>query len=227
MKVVNVTRKGAEAIHEVSESPANLAEGTEVVQTVDWQRRHDHMQQHSGQHLISALFEKRLNYTTKAWWLGAESSYIDIDGKDITDEEMKRIETLANGFIAQGLPITVDIHENTETVGDAKSRGLPADSGPIRVIKIGDIDANMCCGTHLSNTAQLQVIKLMNIEKTKGKTLVHFLVGDRVISKLESSFQRELQFNLLLKLDKLYFLLKTLSYLPLFPEAGSIRMWNY
>lgn len=204
-QVVNVVRKGPDAIHSVEASleEVSLKVGDEVVQIVDWQRRHDHMQQHSGQHLISALFEKEFNYNTKAWWLGAESSYIEIDSKEIKEEDMKKIELMANANIAQALPVTVNIYETADNAGDEvtrASRGLPVDlSGPIRVINIEGVDSNMCCGTHVTNLSQLQVIKLMNIEKTKGKTFVHFLVGNRVIKKLESAFQRELELNLLLK----------------------------
>lgn len=173
------------------------------MQQVNWERRHDHMQQHSGQHLISALFEKEYNYNTRAWWLGAESSYIEIDGKNITEDEMRKIETMCNSFIAQALSVNVQMFETADCAGDEvsrASRGLPLDlSGPIRVINIEGVDSNMCCGTHVTNLAQLQMIKLMNIEKTKGKTFVHFLVGNRVVKKLESTFQRELQFTLLLK----------------------------
>lgn len=205
-KIVNVVRKGADAIHTLEAGDNNLEVGDEVVQTLDWDRRHDHMQQHSGQHLISALFEKQFNYNTKAWWLGAESSYINIDAADIKQEEIKRIETLANFYIAQALPVNVKIYDSADSAGEEVSRaskGLPVDlSGPIRVVNIEGIDSNMCCGTHVTNLAQLQVIKLMNIEKMKGKgtVLLHFLVGNRVIKKLDMCFQRELQFNLLLKL---------------------------
>lgn len=175
------------------------------MQIVNWERRHDHMQQHSGQHLISALFEKEFNYNTRAWWLGAESSYIEIDGKNITENEMKKVETMCNEFIAQALPVNVQIYDSADCAGEEvtrASKGLPLDlSGPIRVINIEGVDSNMCCGTHVTNLSQLQMIKLMNIEKTKNKTLVHFLVGNRVLKKLESSFQRETQFNLLLKYD--------------------------
>jgi misacylated tRNA(Ala) deacylase len=177
--------------------------GDEVKQVVDWNRRHDHMQQHSGQHLISALFEKHFYYNTKCWWLGSELSYIELDAKNLIEDEMRKIEKICNELIAKAIPVNIQMFESPEAAGDEvtrASKGLPIDlSGPIRVINIEGVDSNMCCGTHVTNLAQLQVIKLMNIEKTKGKTLVHFLVGDRVIKKLEVSFQRELQFNLLLK----------------------------
>lgn len=204
LEVTSVIRKGAEAIHYVNVNPeVSLKVGDEIVQVVDWNRRHDNMQQHSGQHLISALFEKEFNYNTRAWWLGAESSYIEIDGKNITDEEMKKIDRLSNECIAKALPVNVQMFDSADSAGDEvtrASKGLPVDlSGPVRVVNIEGVDSNMCCGTHVTNLAQLQMIKLMNIERTKGKTFVHFLVGNRVLKKLESSFQRELQFNLLLK----------------------------
>lgn len=203
MPVTNVIRKGPDAIHYIDDAEYCLKVGDEVKQVINWTRRHDHMQQHSGQHLISALFEKTFNYNTKAWWLGSESSYIDLDCKNLSDDEMKRIEKLANDYVAQAVPVKVNIYEKPEDAGDEvtrASKGLPLDlSGPIRVVNIEGVDSNMCCGTHVTNLAQLQVIKLMNIEKTKGKVFVHFLVGDRVIRKLETSFQRELQFNSLLK----------------------------
>lgn len=116
---------------------------------------------------------------------------------------MKDIEKLSNDYISQAVPVNVAIFEKPEDAGDEvtrASRGLPVDlSGPIRVIKIEGIDSNMCCGTHVRNLAQLQVIKLMSIEKAKGKIMVHFLAGNRVIRKLEDAYQRELELNLLLK----------------------------
>lgn len=202
---MNNSLPGPDAIHFIDSTTDDvpLKVGDKVKQIVDWDRRHDNMQQHSGQHLISALFDREFNYPTRAWWLGAEVSYIELDAKNINDEEVKKIETLCNKYIAQALPVNVKIFENAESAGEEVTRaakGLPIDlSGPVRVINIEGVDSNMCCGTHVSNLAQLQMVKLLNIERTKGKTFLNFLVGDRVVKKLESSFQRELQFNLLLK----------------------------
>lgn len=116
---------------------------------------------------------------------------------------MKKIENLCNEYISQAMPLNVQIYETCEDAGSEvtrASKGLPEDlAGPLRVVQIGDIDKNMCCGTHVTNLAQLQVIKLMNIEKAKSKIILHFLVGNRVINKLENCFKRELQYNTLLK----------------------------
>ena len=75
--VKNVSRRGAEALHfvEAEENDAPFNVGDEVRQKVDWERRWDHMQQHSGQHLITAIFDKELGYGTKSWWLGSEDLY--------------------------------------------------------------------------------------------------------------------------------------------------------
>lgn len=161
------------------------------------------MQQHSGQHLVSGLFENLYNYQTMSWWLGAEVSYIEIDAKNIVEAEMKHIETLANQYIAQALRVNVHMYDSADATGEEVTRhirGLPDDlTGPIRVINIETIESNMCCGTHVSNLSQLQMVKLLNIEKAKGKVYVNFLVGNRCLKKLESSFQREVQFTALLK----------------------------
>lgn len=104
------------------------------------------------------------NYTTRAWRLGAETSYIEIYGKNI--------ETMANSYIALALQVNVKVCKNVEGAGDevAKAaKGLRVDlSGLFRVVVV-KIDSKMCCGTHVTNLAQIQTIKLLNIERTKGK----------------------------------------------------------
>ncbi|CRK92116.1 CLUMA_CG005697, isoform A [Clunio marinus] len=202
--VKNVIRKGPDAIHyiESTDTDVFLKVGDKVKQIVDWERRHDNMQQHSAQHLISGLFEIHYKYPTRAWWLGADVSYIELDAKNITDNEMKHIECMVNVYIASATPVHVLMFDTADATGEEVTRaakGLPVDlSGPVRVINIEGIESNMCCGTHVSNLAQLQMVKLLNIEKTKGKTIVKFLAGNRVFKKLETSFQREVQLTAML-----------------------------
>jgi misacylated tRNA(Ala) deacylase len=115
---------------------------------------------------------------------------------------MEAIEKLANDYISQALDVKVSMYDNVEEAGDnvTRTRGFPVDlAGPLRVITIGDIDSNFCCGTHVKNLSELQVIKFLNYEECKGKKMLHFLVGDRVIKKFEEMFDRELAFNILLK----------------------------
>lgn len=80
------------------------------------------------------------------------------------------------------------------------TRGLPKDHvGDIRLINIHGVDANLCCGTHVTNLAQLQCVKLLNLEKTGKRQFLHFLVGDRVIKRLHECFERECQLNTVLR----------------------------
>uniref|UniRef100_A0A1B0GNM5 Threonyl/alanyl tRNA synthetase SAD domain-containing protein n=1 Tax=Phlebotomus papatasi TaxID=29031 RepID=A0A1B0GNM5_PHLPP len=201
-RVLNVVRKGDTAVHFV-ESTEPLAPGAEVRQEVDWERRKDHMQQHSGQHLVTALFEREYNMETKAWWLGSDTTYIELGAKDVTQEQLDNVEKLANDLIASAKNVSVSVFESVDKLSDEvtrATRGLPKDHvGSIRVVTIEDVEGNMCCGTHVSNLSQLQVIKMLNVEKAKNKLLVHFLVGDRVIKKLATSYKRELEMNTILK----------------------------
>lgn len=190
-------RKGAEAIHFIqSTDEIPLKEGDEVTQIVDWERRQDHMQQHSGQHLITAVFEKELKMITKSWWMGSgeSSSYIELDTKDVTQDQLNYVEKVANECIAKQVPVEITLHDISDPFLDQvrSAKDVPEDvQGPLRVCNIQGLDKNLCCGTHVSNLAQLQVIKLLHVEKAKGKVLVHFLVGNRVVQRLQRCLERE------------------------------------
>ncbi|KAL3285209.1 hypothetical protein HHI36_019324 [Cryptolaemus montrouzieri] len=164
------------------------------------------MQQHSGQHLISAIFEREHKIPTISWWLGEEVSYIELDIPSLNPQLVKDVEERVNHLIQQGVKVDVTIYnEDTpeEELSDARSaRGLPADhKGDIRVINIEGVDSNMCCGTHVTNLSQLQVIKLLNSErsKRKDKTFLYFMCGNRVLKKLENCLDREQKLMALLK----------------------------
>lgn len=204
-QVVSVVRKGSQAIHRVL-ADAPLNPGQACIQRIDWERRQDHMQQHSGQHLLSALFEQVYNYDTKSWWLGTDTSYIELDNKaPITQEHVQAIEDQCNAFIAQAIPVSVSVYPSLADVTSEEvkraTRGLPADHvGAIRVINIEGVDSNLCCGTHVSNLAQLQAIKLLHLERpNKSKLVLHFLVGNRIGKRFQAMFEREQKMNLLLK----------------------------
>uniref|UniRef100_A0A8C4IIQ0 Threonyl/alanyl tRNA synthetase SAD domain-containing protein n=1 Tax=Dicentrarchus labrax TaxID=13489 RepID=A0A8C4IIQ0_DICLA len=191
--VLRVTRQGTEAIHFVS-SP--LEEGQEVQVKVDWERRFDHMQQHSGQHLITALADSFFGYKTTSWELGHQRSTIELDTPSVKPAQLQALEEAINENIRAHVPVTVQLLPLT-----VRSRGLPEDhAGPIRIIDIEGIDANMCCGTHVSNLSHLQVIKLLGTEKgKKNKTNLIFLAGNRVLKYAEKSYSTERSLVSLLK----------------------------
>ena len=123
-------------------------------------------------------------------------SYIELS-RAISEQEMMAVQEQCNGVIRSARPVTV----NSYNIGDpaldtAHTRGLPADhAGPVRVVTIGEqdnsVDTNLCCGTHVSNTSQLQIIQLLGTETKKNKHFLNFLVGGRVSSYLQSCVLKE------------------------------------
>eukprot|EP00095_Tigriopus_kingsejongensis_P000793 maker-scaffold67_size430214-snap-gene-3.31 protein:Tk00793 transcript:maker-scaffold67_size430214-snap-gene-3.31-mRNA-1 annotation:"hypothetical protein DAPPUDRAFT_312382" len=200
LPVLRVTRKGEAAIHFVEGGPG-FEPGSEVKQMVDWPRRFDHMQQHSGQHLISALFEHDLGIDTTSWWMAEDTgdkvgvSYVELDRPSFTEEVVQAVEDKCNQAIRDHLEVTVHVYPNAQDPAllEAHTRGLPNNvTGPVRVIQIGTLDTNMCCGTHVRNLSELQSVKILSVEKgKKGKCLLNFLVGNRVLRYLACTFKRE------------------------------------
>ncbi|CAG9561468.1 unnamed protein product [Danaus chrysippus] len=198
-EVLQVLRKGDEALHFTLEP---IIEGSEVVQRIDWQRRFDHMQQHTGQHLLSAILEKEHNLPTTSWWLGAEECFVELDSTTVKYEDIKTAEERCNKLISEGISVNVKFFKaNDPALNEAHTRGLPKDCiDTIRVICIGDIDENMCCGTHVTNLSQLQMIKFLGMEPgKKGKTNLRFIVGNRVLKTFQKMLDREKALTALLK----------------------------
>uniref|UniRef100_A0A8C7D5U4 Alanyl-tRNA synthetase domain containing 1 n=2 Tax=Oncorhynchus kisutch TaxID=8019 RepID=A0A8C7D5U4_ONCKI len=197
--VLRVTRQGAEAVHFVSSA---LEVGQEVQLKVDWERRFDHMQQHSGQHLITAIAESMFGYKTTSWELGRQRSTIELDTPSMKPAQMEALEAAVNEKIRAHVPVAVQVLSlDDPALEQVRSRGLPDDAaGPIRIIDIEGVDVNMCCGTHVSNLSHLQVIKLLGTEKgKKNKTNLLFLVGNRVLKYAEKSYSTERSLVSLLK----------------------------
>nr|XP_022908357.1 alanyl-tRNA editing protein Aarsd1 [Onthophagus taurus] len=193
IQVYQVNRRGDKAVHYTKNE---LSIGEPVKQIVDWKRRLDHMQQHSGQHLLTAIIDREFKFSTVSWWLGEEISHVELDTSSISKEQIEKAEYLCNELIRDAKPVNVELlklNENTD-VNQIRARGLPKDHvGDVRIITIENVESNMCCGTHVSNLAQLQVIKLLNVEKSsrKNNVLLNFLVGNRVLEKLGSCLERE------------------------------------
>lgn len=199
ISVLRVTRRGAQADH-FTESP--LSPGSQVQVRVDWERRFDHMQQHSGQHLITVVADLLFGLKTTSWELGRLRSVIELDSPSVTAEQVAAIEQSVNQKIRDRLPVSVrELSLDDPEVEQVRGRGLPDDhAGPIRVVTIEGVDSNMCCGTHVSNLSDLQVIKILGTEKgKKNKSNLIFLAGNRVLKWMERSHGSEKALTSLLK----------------------------
>ena len=164
---------------------------------IDWEHRFDSMQQHTGQHLLTALILDRFSWKTIGFHISADVSTIDLETPEITQEECLEIEAMVQKSILEQRrvhPILVS-REEFENMS-IRSRGVPEwVEGPIRLIEIEGIDTNNCGGTHVSNTAQLQMFAIVGTEKLKKNTRLTFVYGDRVLRMFRRLLQKEKDLN--------------------------------
>lgn len=151
---------------------------------IDWGRRFDHMQQHTGQHLLSAVFEDELGMVTKSFHLGAERVSIDLDVREISSGQLSEVEKRVNSLIYSQIPVETEWVTQNQAA-EMKLRKEPAVEGDIRLVKIADIDINACGGTHVQNTGQLGLLKIIRTEKAKAGTRVYFLCGHRAMQHFQ------------------------------------------
>src|SRR5215831_16723168 len=144
-----------------------LPAGTVVVGRVDAARRRDHMQQHSGQHVLSAAFIRLFNMPTVSFHMGAESCTIDLETASLTPSQVQEAERLANEVVLEDRPVSVRF----VALEEARKLGLrklpPKQSGDLRLIDIREFDLTACGGTHVRSTGQIGAILLRKTEKVK------------------------------------------------------------
>jgi Ser-tRNA(Ala) deacylase AlaX len=160
---------------------------------VDWPRRFDHMQQHTAQHLITALAHDTLGRPTVAFHLGADGCTLDLAGAPLSPAELRQLQDRTNAEIRAARPVSPRVVDAETYAGlEVRSRGLPdGHDGEIRLVEIAGLDRNTCGGTHVSSTAALQVVVLTRAERVKGGCRVHYLAGGRVTDALLERLERE------------------------------------
>lgn len=154
--------------------------------SVDPARRRDHMQQHTAQHLISALAADRLKWETASVHFGADHSTIEFATATVSERQLRDLEVWANALVADARPVTVSF-EDAAAAEQAGLRKASGRSGEIRVITIADVDRSACGGTHVSRTSEIGTVLLTGVEKVRGNTRVGFLAGDRVLRHARES----------------------------------------
>lgn len=162
-----------------------LLAGTEVEGEIDWSRRFDHMQQHSGQHLLSAVFARELQAATVSFHLGEETSTIDLSAVPPAQHSIERVERLANELIAENRAVrmrTVTREEAEAMLATGMLRKLPERTGSMRLIEIADYDLNACGGTHVRSTGQIGSLLIRSVEKISRGVRVEFLCGQRAVA---------------------------------------------
>jgi len=166
---------------------------------VDWPRRFDHMQQHSAQHLLTAIAQDRYGWATTSFHLYEERCDIELDTPVIGPHALRELEAGVNAEIAEAHPVRIQVvdPETLKTL-DVRTRGLSTEIRDIRLIGIGPVDLNTCGGTHVANTAEIGRIQLLGTEKIRGGTRLFFIAGDRVGTWLRARLDREAALSKLL-----------------------------
>ncbi|MGE7999634.1 alanyl-tRNA editing protein [Lysinibacillus sp. NPDC093190] len=181
IKVIDVEKINDEIRHYIQDGSSTLT--GEVHGKLNWQRRFDHMQQHAGQHILTAAFVELFDAPTVSFHLGSEQVTIDIAMDALTEEQLEAVEVRANEIILENRPIETKWITEKE-LENYSLRKEVAVTGDIRLVIIPDFDYNGCGGTHPISTGQVSAIKILGTEKMKGNIRVSFVCGHRVLAEL-------------------------------------------
>jgi alanyl-tRNA synthetase len=157
----------------------------EVTGRIDWQRRFDHMQQHTGQHLLSAVLLEHFNAPTVSFHLGTESSTIDVTGSALDPKQLMAAEERANRIVFENRPVTMAFQHSSEDLGLRKPTER---EGVVRIISIQDLDRSACGGTHVRATGEIGPILIRKLDRIRGNLRVEFVCGMRAVKRSRSDY---------------------------------------
>ena len=176
IEVIKVLEDEARIIHLVAEDMSS----DKVTGRVDWQTRFDHMQQHSGQHILSQSFHELLGAETLAFHLGEAISTLEMDLRKISEEEVENIERRANEIVFEDREIKCYFIPE-EKIESVPLRRPPKKKGLIRVVEVSDFDFSACGGTHVRRTGEIGLIKIIRLERIRNNIRFEFICGRRAL----------------------------------------------
>lgn len=176
IEVEYVYKDNEEVVHVLKEEPQ---EKKDLNCKIDWERRFDFMQQHTGQHLLSAVLKNDYNLNTVGFNLSEDSLRIDLDNK-VSDNQLNEVEQKVNDIIYKDISIKA-IYPDQKKLNNLDLRKEPTVDDNIRVIKIAGLDYSPCGGTHLKSTGELGMVKIINVDNYKGGLRIDFVCGKRAL----------------------------------------------
>lgn len=177
-----VEEEGGGIVH-VLEKPL---EAERVTGEIDWERRFDFMQQHSGQHLLSAVFEAMYGFKTVSVHMGETSSTVDLETGAITRKQLRAVEEAVNRAVFENRPVTVGFEDASEAAGLRKATER---TGDLRIVTIDGCDRSACGGTHVRATGEIGPILLRRLDKIRGNVRVEFLCGLRAARRARLDYE--------------------------------------
>jgi alanyl-tRNA synthetase len=181
-RVIDVIDEEEQIVHVVD---APLSEG-EIAAEIDWPRRFDHMQQHTGQHLLSAVWEEQFKIPTLSFHMGAETSTIELAAPSLSARQMEQVEERCAEIVREARPVTIAFDEASTDLGLRKATER---TGTLRVVSIEGIDRSGCGGTHVRTAAEIGPIFSRKTEKVRGNVRLEFVCGLRALHQARQDFR--------------------------------------
>ena len=185
-QVADVVDEDERIAHVLAAPLSGHAIGDAVRGEIDWRRRFDHMQQHTGQHVLSAVFATLFGYETASVHFGADRSSLDLDVGAIDAAQLGEAERRANEIVWENRPVSVSFEDAATATGLRKP---PPREGTLRIVTIGDLDRSACGGTHVRATGEIGAITLRGTERIRKQMRVEFLCGARVVRQARADFE--------------------------------------
>lgn len=182
LRVAEVTERDDGQILHILENAGPIQKGSRVHGLIDVERRRDHMQQHSGQHVLSAAFVRLFNLPTVSFHMGVESCSIDLDTRTLASAQVEAAEALANDVVMENRSVSIRFVTQEEARGLGLRKIPPVERDQLRLIDIRDFDLTACGGTHVSATGEIGCILLRKTEKTRQGWRVEFVCGKRAVT---------------------------------------------
>lgn len=182
---------GGVAVMEVVDEEDRIAhvlaaplKGDSVAGEIDWERRFDFMQQHTGQHLLSAVFEELFGFKTVSVHMGTDNCTVDLDAASVSESQLAQAEMRCAEIIAQARPTQITFEDAA-----AGLRKESARTGTLRVVSIDGVDRSACGGTHVRNSAEIGLVLTGKTERVRSSTRVEFACGGRALRRARADNQ--------------------------------------
>jgi alanyl-tRNA synthetase len=181
-EVIEVSDEGERIAHVTA---AAIPAGT-VTGQIHWPRRYDHMQQHTGQHLLSAVFVELCGFQTLSFHMGDEVSTIELGTKEIAEKQIEQAEDHANELARSGRPVRIGFEDAEQSAGLRKESQR---SGTLRIVEIEGVDKSACGGTHVRSLAETLPLQIRKTEKVRGNIRLEFVCGWRATRRAKQDFK--------------------------------------
>ena len=189
LKVTEVVEaEDGRIVHYLETPPKGIKPGTKVHGEVDAARRRDHMQQHTGQHVLSAAFVRLFGMPTVSFHMGNDYCSIDLDTPTLTKDQVEQAESLANEIILENRAVQIRFVTREEAGKLGLRKIPPAERDELRLVDIYEFDLNACGGTHVNQTGQIGCILLRKTEKVRHGWRVEFVAGQRAVATARRDF---------------------------------------